>query len=111
MQEAKLIALDSLKGCAIIRPHGSEEIALIKKFSERVNHFEIPTADVEPLRPWIPCRERMPESEGRYLVYDSVSKAQFVTQYWGDGTWRTVRAEITHWMPLPDDPEGSGEDD
>lgn len=44
-EEAKLIALESLKGCAIIRPHNRTEIAMIKKFSERLNHFEIPTVD------------------------------------------------------------------
>lgn len=53
---------------------------------------------------WIPCRERMPETEGRYLVYDSVMKTSFITKYYGDGKWTCVIAEITHWMPLPVDP-------
>lgn len=47
--EVKLIALESLKGCAIIRPHSSEEISMIKKFSERIDHFKIPTVDARPV--------------------------------------------------------------
>ena len=46
----KLINLETLKGCCIIRPHGSEEIALTQKFSERLNHFEIPIIEAEPIK-------------------------------------------------------------
>lgn len=45
-----LIDIKELKGCCIIRPHGSAEIALTQKFSERLNHFEIPTVEAEPVR-------------------------------------------------------------
>lgn len=43
------IDADVLKGCAIIRPHNNEETAMIRKFSDLVNHFEIPTLDVAPV--------------------------------------------------------------
>ena len=46
----KLIDPKSLKGGCIIRPHTSEEIELTQRFSERLNHFEIPTVDAEPVR-------------------------------------------------------------
>ena len=46
----RLIDIEALKGCAIIRPHGKAEIALTQKFSERLNHFEIPTIEAEPVR-------------------------------------------------------------
>lgn len=41
------IDADSLKGCAIVRPHNREEIAMIRKFSDLVNHFDIPTIEPE----------------------------------------------------------------
>lgn len=46
MPEVRPIDANALKGCAIVRPHNNEETSMIRKFSDLVNHFEIPTLDV-----------------------------------------------------------------
>lgn len=44
----RLVDIDSLKGCAIIRPTSSEEIAHIQACKGLISHKDIPTAyDVE----------------------------------------------------------------
>ena len=32
-----------------------------------------PAADVEPVRRWIPCSERLPETDGPYLVVNKAT--------------------------------------
>ena len=71
-----------------------------------------PAADVEPVRRWIPCSERMPEDVSRCLVcrYDYVTKTRFIDILWFErGTWwnRSHGGDyaVTHWMPLPELPE------
>ena len=64
---------------------------------------------------WIPVTERLPEKPGYYLTYwhghsrpeGRVDVLNF------DGTvfpwttlWKAVKNEVTHWMPLPQPPEG-----
>lgn len=68
----------------------------------------VPAADVEPVRRWIPCSERLPDMPGDYQVCTkneyygtkNVSKRYFNGDYWS-GRW----TNITHWMPLPEPPE------
>lgn len=52
---------------------------------------------------WIPVKERLPD------------KGQYVLAYSADDDYMTVEArhnfdafQITHWMPLPEPPEGGG---
>ena len=54
----RLINIDSLKGCAIIRPTRHETIEHIKQCGDDcLNHDDIPTAYNNG---WIPCSERLP---------------------------------------------------
>jgi hypothetical protein len=54
---------------------------------------------------WIPCKERLPEKDGEYIVYGCgiVGAMDFVS-----GKWVTLftipadQSKITHWMPLPE---------
>ena len=64
---------------------------------------EFPAADVEPVRHWIPCSERMPENEGWYLtVVKPENASAFVNIYkFFAGTFHSF-FQITHWMPLPE---------
>lgn len=80
---------------------------------------EQPAADVEPVRRWIPCSERLPEGVNRCLVcrYDYVTKTRFVDILWLEhGSWwnrlHGGNYAVTHWMPLPEPPEmeGGGKD-
>ena len=59
---------------------------------------------------WISVKDRMPEIDGRYLVYTNdvvtswVEPLTFEVDFWCDenGWWPCV---VTHWMPFPDPPE------
>lgn len=58
------IDADALRGCAIIRPHNNAEIAMIRKFRDLVNHFEIPTVDAVPV---VRCKDCLFSEKRRYL--------------------------------------------
>lgn len=40
----RLIDIEKLKGCAIVRPHTHEDIMAIESCSEKIAHKDIPTA-------------------------------------------------------------------
>ena len=49
---------------------------------------------------WIPCSERLPKSNGWYLVTNVLGVVQ--QQYWGASHWQKLRDEaVIAWMPLP----------
>lgn len=97
-------------------------------------HFEIselimrlPAADVEPVRRWIPCSERLPETDGPYLVFNKATGWIGVFNfsrvknfpYFGpqgnawwrlDDDWYPQSDNVTHWMPLPEPPKEAGKD-
>lgn len=56
---------------------------------------------------WIPVDERLPEKEGRYLVFHGF----VLIANWVDGSWIEYSDQytdyvsgITHWRPLPEHP-------
>ena len=55
---------------------------------------------------WISVKERLPESSGRYLVYDTYYIAIGTTYYNAERrAWVVGYADkITHWQPLPAPP-------
>lgn len=95
-------------------------------------HFEIselimrlPAADVEPVRRWNPCSDRLPETDGPYLVvnkatgwigvYNFSRVKNFLyfgpqeNAWWREnGDWYPQSDNVTHWMPLPKPPEKGG---
>lgn len=60
---------------------------------------------------WIPCSERMPETNGKdasYLVYVPSFGAVDIADYHPDvdeWTFMCLPVTVTHWMPLPEPPE------
>ena len=65
---------------------------------------------------WIPCSERLPESEREVLVYvkgDFDNSIPFITTAYrnSEGDWQSdydgevIDSKITHWMPLPEPPK------
>lgn len=40
----RLIDIEKLRGCAIIRPHNGLEVKVIESFSDKIKHQDIPTA-------------------------------------------------------------------
>ena len=79
---------------------------------------------------WIPVTERLPEKDGKYLVFERsgsrtvtsvlrfAKDARKVDRYDFRGRWKNAWYEydsewghytvdsVTHWMPLPEPPEG-----
>ena len=78
---------------------------------------DAPSIDIEPKRgEWIPCSERLPSEDGRYLVWavigimpdhvDDPSTYQGITiaGYYGDAhpiKWLGNVEKVLAWMPLP----------
>ena len=67
---------------------------------------------------WISVDERLPEKDGKYLVYDlgqhrGVSAAEIrITHFkrgdrYHDYMWKN---HFSHWMPLPEPPKGDAHD-
>lgn len=76
-------------------------------------------ADVEPVRRWIPCSERMPDlkpcnagtayseavnvwTTGRKIMVGIWDGNDWIAPY---DFWEAWDEQITHWMPLPELPE------
>ena len=71
---------------------------------------------------WIKCSERMPNEDVKVLVYaprhQRIECAMYIERYsqdptsnyraWDFGEYDLHPSEVTHWMPLPDKPEGEG---
>lgn len=65
-------------------------------------------ADVEPVRRWIPCSERLPERPGDYQVCtknEYYGTRNVAKRYFNGDCWSGRWTNITHWMPLPELPE------
>lgn len=76
-------------------------------------------ADVEPVRRWIPCSERMPDlkpcnagtayseavnvwTTGRKIMVGIWDGTDWIAPYY---FWEAWDEQITHWMPLSEPPE------
>ena len=62
---------------------------------------------------WIPVSERLPTDSKAVLVYAPRNRNIFECFHRSDGYWETasytfgiLHDEVTHWMPLPQPPEG-----
>lgn len=59
-----------------------------------------PIYEERPHGEWIPCSERLPEDEGKYLVslnYGDVTMDSFI-----DGMFIMNLINVVAWMPLPE---------
>jgi len=67
----------------------------------------VPSA--QPEHRWIPCSERTPEENGRYLTTNS-SWGYFEVDWnvWINGEWLYPNENPVAWMPLPEPWEGRG---
>lgn len=67
--------------------------------------------------PWISVKDKLPEENGRYLVYvENIANYHHLPQNtiladWFFKSWNFTGWEynkVTHWMPLPKNPESEG---
>lgn len=80
-------------------------------------------AAIDELQPvelpeWIPVTERLPEKSGQYLTYNEFGwfnayPYSIIHKQWNTQDWMSEKSakglginSITHWMPLPQPPEG-----
>jgi hypothetical protein len=62
---------------------------------------------------WIPCSERLPEY-GEYVMFIRKNCECYIGYYDEKNTWNTdyqwfTGEDVTHWMPLPEPPEGGAD--
>ncbi|MCC8163430.1 MAG: DUF551 domain-containing protein [Lachnospiraceae bacterium] len=83
---------------------------------------EMPAADVEPVRKWIPCSEQMPEEPYGCLVFveatDRYTGEDYTTllprfagydgERWNDDDGQEVPFEVLAWRKLPEPPKMDG---
>ena len=81
--------------------------------------MRIPTADVEPVKRWIPCGKALPNTRERVLATDGVFVGEMCINKRGQWerynvtNYETLMSlDILAWMPLPEPPEmdGGGKD-
>jgi hypothetical protein len=64
---------------------------------------------------WIPISERLPEEDGRYLTYivnnrlSYMMVCDYIQQTWCPDD-QTASNNVTHWMPLPNEPYKDGKE-
>lgn len=105
------------KAVAELRPKNIEIInsSAYIELDELLDLVEgIPAADVEPVRRWIPCSERMPDlkpcnagtayseavnvwTTGRKIMVGIWDGTDWIAPYY---FWEAWDEQITHWMPL-----------
>lgn len=90
--------------------------ATLIKLHELLDMIEPLKQEIEQTR-WIPCSERPPEKQitiGEYVFSENVLGTEgftirkayynYTTKEWFDGNKEMEWNEITHWMPLPEEP-------
>lgn len=55
---------------------------------------------------WISVKDRYPEKSGMYLVWDTEKDDVALFPWLGEPVLWWKNGTITHWMPVPDPPEG-----
>lgn len=56
---------------------------------------------------WISVKDKLPEEAKDYTVYNPSSYYNTIyTATWYGNKWNNSNSFITHWMPLPEPPEG-----
>lgn len=110
--------IDSVYGsdCAYYGVDGLAIAAALYKAGCRFQSEKIlvkENGDIVPITPrseWISVEERLPDREGKYLVYTWKGYIMFSNfcDYCLDGDLCFDNYNVTHWMPLPEAPKMKG---
>ena len=66
-------------------------------------------ATIQATSKWIPCSERLPETEDKVMCCTETKKGNknIVIGYYMDGAWRCgMNSNVIAWMPLPEPYKG-----
>ena len=77
---------------------------LSRLYTEERNAAVELTGELASKPQWIPVADRAPEKYGTYLV-TTKRKAVMVCCYYPQAKNWNTRANVTHWMPLPEEPK------
>lgn len=75
------------------------------KLKHPITEFELDVDENSLQLLWIPITERRPDKRGDYLVFTSDSTITVAT-WGGEHFYIPESRTMTHWMPLPEKPEG-----
>lgn len=81
-----------------LNPEAAKNFDLISDQPTRKKYFENQKSG------WIPCSERLPEKNGRYLaswVSNLTNKYNIDSIFFAYGEWDCCNGEVEAWMPLP----------
>ncbi|MCD7862214.1 MAG: DUF551 domain-containing protein [Lachnospiraceae bacterium] len=122
---AKYIDADALKqkiANSVAKITGKVTPDGLSALARRQNMIDkMPAADVEPVRKWIPCSERLPEPGVKVLIYKRwegkvTHRVTFSIEFAlvnHDGLWISpsewdINGTAVAWIPLPEPPKMDG---
>ena len=73
--------------------------------SEDVEAIKVLANEERPHGEWIPCSERLPEKNGRYLaswVSNLTNRYYIDSIFFAYGEWDCCNGDVEAWMPLPE---------
>lgn len=109
-------AVNTIKECVdkiAKRMAEDTEINIICEFAKL--YLEGVRPMVMPKQEWIPCSERLPEEDGRFLVFlpdrnGTFMCADFLSGKWYQDDYECTSNHVKAWMPLPE-PYKAGDPD
>jgi hypothetical protein len=73
---------------------------------EQLTFFDYENKKEIPLMKWIPCKERLPEQEGWYIVtewdYSHQCWDTSISEFHASGRWGYGNDKVIAWMPMPE---------
>lgn len=66
-------------------------------------NVQITYGEVFPSYHWNKCSDKMPDKEGRYIVYEGIRYNWIGVMSLRNGKWDSEA--VSHWMHLPNKPE------
>lgn len=84
--------------CSI--PEGLEETMTSYQYSQ---HYDKMRAIIDSL-PWISIKDRLPETDGRFLTLLDCDEHKIVANNYRSGNWGLYNnTHVCHWMPIPEE--------